>query len=225
MRLIERGDVILSTSPEFNREAAKKALESKRVWLDLETEVSSVEPEKISLLYKGQVDPIPVDLVLWTVGTRVSELIQVLPLKRDQRGLLTTNPMLQVVERQDLFALGDVADCRDVTGQQLPGTAQVAFQQSDYCAWNIWASLTGRPLLPFRYQPLGEMMALGIDNATISSLGMKFDGTLAYITRRLLYLYRLPTLKHQLAVGLNWITQPIAEMLIQPRASRLNEHD
>ncbi len=213
LRLIERGDLILSTSPEFNREAAKQALESKRVWLDLETEVSSVEPEKISLLYKGQVDTIPVDLVLWTVGTRVSELIQVLPLKRDQRGLLTTNPMLQVVDRQDIFALGDVADCRDVTGQQLPGTAQVAFQQSDYCAWNIWASLTGRPLLPFRYQPLGEMMALGIDNATISSLGMKFDGTLAYITRRLLYLYRLPTLKHQLTVGLNWITQPIAELL------------
>ena len=29
---------------------------------------------------------------------------------------------------------------------------QVAFQQADYVAWNLWASLNGRELLPFRYQ-------------------------------------------------------------------------
>ncbi|MGK7876072.1 MAG: NAD(P)/FAD-dependent oxidoreductase [Xenococcaceae cyanobacterium] len=213
LRLIERGDSILGTSPKFNREAAKEALQERRVWLDLETEVEVIESETISLLYKGQVDTIPVDLVLWTVGTRVSQLIQALPLKHNQRGLLTTNTMLQVMDRPDIFALGDVADCRDATGQEVPATAQVAFQQSDYCAWNIWASLTGRPLLPFRYQALGELMALGTDNATITSLGMKFDGITAYIARRLLYLYRMPTLKHQLAIGFNWITQPILELL------------
>lgn len=38
---------------------------------------------------------------------------------------------------------------------------QVAFQQADYVAWNLWASINGRPLLPFKYQHLGEMMSLG----------------------------------------------------------------
>ena len=38
---------------------------------------------------------------------------------------------------------------------------QVALQQADYVAWNIWASIHGRPLLPFRYQHLGTMMTLG----------------------------------------------------------------
>ena len=68
-------------------------------------------------------------------------------------------------------------------------------------------------MLPFRYQALGEIMSLGIDDATISGLGMKFDGTLAHIARRLIYLNSMPTLKHQLTVGFNWITQPILEFL------------
>jgi NADH dehydrogenase len=61
------------------------------------------------------------------------------------------------------------------------------------------------------------MMTLGIDNGTVSGLGMKLDGSLAYLTRRLAYLYRLPTLKHQLTVGFNWITQPIVEFLADSR--------
>jgi demethylphylloquinone reductase len=213
LRLIERLDTLLTTSLEFNREAAKKSLEKRMVWLDLETEIESIGPDTISLLYKGQVDVIPVDVVVWTVGTRVSDLIAKLPLDRDPRGLLTTNAMLQASDRPEIYALGDVADCRDVTGQQVPASAQTAFQQSDYCAWNIWASITGRPLLPFRYHSLGEMMTLGVDNATLSGLGLKIEGLPAYILRRSLYLYRFPTLKHQLTVAFNWITQPILELL------------
>lgn len=213
IRIIDRGDKILKDSSQFNQEAANKALEKRKIWLDLETEVEQVEADSISLAYKGKVDTIPVDLVLWTVGNQVSELMRKLPLPQDSQGLLKTNANLQILEHEDIFALGDIASCQDATGQLVPATAQVAFQQSDYCAWNIWASLSDRPLLPFRYQPLGEMMTLGVDNASISGLGLNLDGSLAYIARRLIYLYRLPTLKHQLTVGFNWITQPLVELL------------
>ena len=217
IRIVDRGDKILKQASEHNRQTATKALEQRRVWLDLETEIEKVDSDTLSLIYKGRVDVIPVDLVLWTVGTQVSELIEKLPLPHDEQGLLKTESTLQVSGREDIYALGDLINCRDATGQQVPATAQVAFQQSDYCAWNLWASITNRPLLPFRYQPLGEMMTLGIDNGTVSGLGMKLDGSLAYLTRRLAYLYRLPTLKHQLTVGFNWITQPIVEFLADSR--------
>jgi NADH dehydrogenase len=212
IRIVDRGDKILKHASEFNREAATKALEKRKIWLDLETEVEKVEADAVSLVYKGKIDTIPVDLVLWTVGNQVSELIKKLPLSQTETGLLNTTPTLQVVDREEIFALGDVANNQDATGQIVPATAQVAFQQSDYCAWNIWAGMSDRPLLPFRYQPLGEMMTLGVDNASISSLGLNLDGSLAYIARRLIYLYRLPTLKHQLTVGFNWMTQPLVEL-------------
>ncbi|MBD2296751.1 NAD(P)/FAD-dependent oxidoreductase [Anabaena sphaerica FACHB-251] len=214
-RLIEISDQILRTSPEFNREAAKKALDARGVFIDLETKVLSIGEDTISLEYRNQVDEIPVDVVIWTVGTRVSPVVKNLPLKQNQRGQITTTPTLQVLEHSEIFALGDLADCLDAQGKQVPATAQVAFQQADYTAWNIWASLTNRPLLPFRYQQLGEMMALGIDNATLTGLGIKLDGSLAYIARRLAYLYRLPTLDHQLKVGFNWLVSPIIKTLSQ----------
>lgn len=211
-RLIELSDQILRTSPEFNRTAANKALEARGVWIDLETKVESIEPNAIALEYKNQVDTIPVDLVIWTVGTRVAPIIFTLPLKQ-QRGQLTTTPTLQVVDHPEIFALGDLAQCFDAEGQQVPATAQAAFQQADYTGWNIWASLTNRPLLPFRYQHLGEVMTLGTNNATFTGLGLKLDGTLAYVARRLAYLYRMPTLNHQLKVGFNWLTSPIVKNL------------
>jgi NADH dehydrogenase len=213
LRLIELSDLILRTSPDFNREVAHKALDDRNVWIDLETGVESIGSDTISLLYKGHVDTIPVDLVLWTVGTRVANVVRSLPLKQNNRGQLTTAPTLQVVDHPEIFALGDLADCRDAEGQQVPSTAQAAFQQADYTAWNIWASLTGRPLLPFRYQHLGEMMTLGINNATFTGAGVKLDGSLAYISRRLAYLYRMPTLDHKLKVGFNWIARPLMDLL------------
>ncbi len=214
-RLIEISDQILRTSPEFNREAAKKALEAKGVFLDLETKVESIGADTISLEYKNQVDTIPVDLVIWTVGVRVAPVVRSLPFKQNQRGQISTTPTLQVLDHPEIFALGDLADCLDAEGQQIPATAQAAFQQADYTAWNIWATLTHRPLLPFRYQQLGEMMALGKDNATLTGLGIKLDGSLAYVARRLAYLYRMPTLDHQLKVGFNWLVRPIIDTLSQ----------
>jgi demethylphylloquinone reductase len=213
IRLIEATDRILRTSPDFNRETASKVLEERDVWMDLETKVESIGADSISLEYRGQVDTIPVDVVLWTVGTKVAAAVQDLPLKHNQRGQLVITPTLQVVEHPEIFALGDLAECRDADGQSVPTTAQAAFQQAEYAGWNLWASITERPLLPFRYQALGEMMTLGTDNATLAGMGLKLEGPLAHIARRLVYLYRMPTLDHQIKVGLNWIAQPLREFL------------
>ena len=212
-RLIELSDLILRTSSEFNREAASKALEARGVFIDLETKIESIGQDNISLDYKNQVDTIPVDLVIWTVGTRVTPVVRSLPVKQNQRGQISITPTLQVQDHPEIFALGDLADCLDAEGKQVPTTAQAALQQADHTAWNIWATLTNRPLLPFRYQYLGEMIALGIDSATLTSLGIKLDGPLAYVARRLAYLYRLPTLDHRLKVGFNWLVRPIIETL------------
>jgi NADH dehydrogenase len=213
IRLIEATDQLLRTSPEFNRKTAETALQDLKVWLDLETQVESITADSISLEYRQQIDTIPVDIVLWTVGTRVKPVVRDLPLKHNQREQLVITPTLQAVDYPEIFAVGDLAECIDAEGQKVPATAQAAFQQAEYAAWNLRASITGKPLLPFRYQALGEMMTLGKDNATLAGLGVKLDGPFAYLARRLIYLYRMPTLEHQIKVGLNWIMQPVRELL------------
>lgn len=213
VRIVELGDRILPTASEFNRSAAEQALSERHIWVDLETEVQEIGEGTISLSYKGKVDILPVDLILWTVGTRVSTLTRSLPLQQNSKGQLVVNANLQTADKPEIFALGDLAECHDATGQKVPGTAQVALQQSDYVAWNIWARICDRPLLPFRYINLGEMMTLGKDNATLSGSGIQLKGSVAQTIRRLTYLYRMPNTNHQLKVGFNWVNQPFLDLL------------
>jgi NADH:ubiquinone reductase (non-electrogenic) len=136
------------------------------------------------------------DLVVWTAGSAPvtasssSSPLQRLPFPTTPRGTVATEPSLRVVGHPRVFALGDTATASagghgpavgdpDDPGAAaaaaaapvpppLPATAQVAFQQADYAAWNLWASVLGRPLLPFRYQHLGSMMALGAAQAAVA---------------------------------------------------------
>ncbi|AFY95042.1 NAD(P)/FAD-dependent oxidoreductase [Chamaesiphon minutus] len=213
IRLIQSRDTILPNALEFNRNAALKALERRGIWVDLETNVSEITADTIGLIYKGVTDTIPVEIVMWTVGNQVSPAIDRFGLPANAEGKLTVTETLQVTENPDIFALGDAAAILAPHGVAIPTNAQVAFQQSDFVAWNVWSSLTNRPLLPFHYTNLGEMLTLGDDNAALSSMGIQLDGPLAYLARRLVYLYRLPTIEHQLKVGLNWLTQPLVKML------------
>lgn len=213
LRILEQGSQILNASSDFNRNTAQRSLDSRGIWVDLETRVKAISTDSLTLEYKGQTDVIPTDLVLWTAGTQVVSPIKELPFEKNQRGQLITSSTLQLASHPEIFAIGDLAATQDGSGQTLPATAQVAYQQADYVAWNLWAGITGRPPLPFRYFPLGEMLSLGLDSATLSGLGLKLEGTPAYVLRRLAYLYRMPTLDHQLKVGFNWITKPLRELI------------
>lgn len=67
-------------------------------------------------------------------------------------------PTLKLVNQKRVFALGDDAFIEDPTKDtlqsQFPATAQVALQQADYVAFNLWADINNRSLLPFRFVQL-----------------------------------------------------------------------
>jgi len=210
VRLIDRNSQILSSSPKGNRLAAEQALEARGVWCDLSTKVTKVEPNQIELEYLNGSDRLPIDLVLWTIGNSYTQLVQRLPVPHSGKRIQVESS-LQVKDHPNLFALGDLAECYDQSGQLVPATAQSAFQQSQYCAWNIWASLHQQQLKPFAYLPLGEFVSLGIGEATMSTIGnLSFSGMPVNLIRRAAYLLRMPTLKHQLKVGWHWISKSIA---------------
>jgi NADH:ubiquinone reductase (non-electrogenic) len=189
VRLVDRHNKILINSTEANRVIAELALSQRGVWTDLNTSVSQVTEDEVTLDYADGSDTLPVDIVLWTVGSSFSRVIQNLPV-----------------------VIGDLAGI-EANGEPLPATAQVAFQQSQYCAWNIWASLNQKSLVNFNYIPLGEFISLGIDGATASIFGkFSIDGFPASAIRRLAYLLRMPTLQHQWKIGSHWFTKPLIEI-------------
>ncbi|CAK7354664.1 unnamed protein product [Dovyalis caffra] len=155
------------------------------------------------------------DLVLWTVGSK-PPLSQLEPydkphaLPLNGRGQAETDETLRVKGHPRIFALGDSSALRDMKGRVLPATAQVAFQQADFTGWNLWAAINDRPLLPFRFQNLGEMMTLGRNDAALSPSfieGLTLEGPVGHAARKIAYLIRLPTDEHRVKVGISWLTK------------------
>ena len=123
-------------------------------------------------------------------------------------------------EKGTLYALGDNAAIID---NAVPSTAQVAFQQSEYAAWNVWASLSGEKNLAFRFIPLGEMLTLGADDAAISAESLlgpelggavaKLGGPMASLARRAIYAARMPTAEQQMIAALGISQGPLKRLL------------
>jgi NADH:ubiquinone reductase (non-electrogenic) len=209
VRIIERNRTLLKNSPPANRRAGEQALRQRGVWLDLNTKVIGVEEGQILLDYGNSLESLPVDLVLWTAGSRplslVQDLIAQFKLSHTPSGSLAIAPTLQLLEYPQVFALGDTANFPD---NSLPATAQVAYQQAGYCARNIWAYLNQAQLQPFVYVPLGEFLSLGVGQSSMSTPFLPFgmSGHLPNLVRRLVYLGRMPTLKHQWQVALHWLS-------------------
>ncbi|KAI7840189.1 hypothetical protein COHA_005972 [Chlorella ohadii] len=126
---------------------------------------------------EGQQEILEADIVLWSAGqapvTKAAAADAqrqiALPFGTNARGAMQTDATLRVLRHQRVFALGDVAVSAGGREQPpLPATAQVAFQQADYVAWNLWAAINNKPLLSFSYQHLGDMMSLGTTSGAVT---------------------------------------------------------
>jgi NADH dehydrogenase len=208
--LIERGGEILKGFSVGVKNAAKRAIEKRAIEVCLETGVKEIEVDKIILSRGGEVGTFPVDLVLWTAGTESIEWVSNLNCQQSDRGRLLTRPTLQLIDRPEVFALGDLAEicCKGewlFAPQSIPATAQAAFQQASCAAKNLKAVMKGKSLRRFRYLHLGDMLTLGKGVAVVSSYFVSLEGVVAGFIRRLVYVQRLPTFRHRLQVLKNLV--------------------
>ncbi|MEH2071730.1 MAG: NAD(P)/FAD-dependent oxidoreductase [Nostoc sp.] len=207
--LIERGEKLLKSFTTFSQRTAYQVLAKRGVRIHLKTNILSITSDSIILEHQGQEKNLPVDLVLSTTGTCVNRSLQYLNHPQNLQGQLLTRSTLQLINRPEVFALGDLADIRDRHGKQIPSTAQAAYQQASCAAYNLRASLAKQSLRHFHYLHLGEMLTLGTNTAIVSSLGfINFKGHLGHVIRRLVYLLlRMPTFKHRIQVGKHWLAK------------------
>ncbi len=213
IHLIDRGNEILKTFSQASRTASYRALVKRGVVINLNTNIEAIKSNKIIINHQGKTHKLETDLVLWTGGNQSIQWVKNLNCQHNQQGELIATPTLQLAGYPNVFVLGDLAEIRDVKGNESPTTAQAAFQQAPCAARNIWAKITGRKLKSFSYLHLGEMLTLGIKNAVIYSFGITLDGNLAGIIRTGVYIQRLPTLKHKIQVAKRWIFGGIKKLL------------
>lgn len=213
VEMIEQGPTLMPQGKAFSREQAQLALLRRDVRLRTHTQVTEVHPDRLQLLSRpgGSVSPgtaedLAVCGVIWTAGLRFRPPLLTPEPAQDRRGRLFCRSDLRLREHEDVFVVGDLAHLSgDDDEQPLPSTAQVAFQQAPVAAANLLRSLAGETLEPFRFQELGEMMSLGMGEASITGFGITLAGPAAYQMRRLAYLTRLPRRSLQLRVAAGWL--------------------
>ncbi|RMF22282.1 MAG: NAD(P)/FAD-dependent oxidoreductase, partial [Cyanobacteria bacterium J083] len=197
--LIERGNQILKHFSPSLRKTGKRGLQERGVQLYLNTAVTQIAAEQVTISQNNQNQTLPVDLVIWTAGTKLGEWLSRLDCEKNQASKLIAHPTLQLRGYREVLVLGDIAEIRN--GQKfMPATAQVAFQQASCAAKNLKLAMQGKKLRKFFYFHLGDMMTLGHGIGVIDSFSLTFYGKIAGFLRRLIYVQRLPTMRHRLQV-------------------------
>jgi NADH dehydrogenase len=204
VHLIERGDILLKNFSKAIGKASYKALKARRIAIHHNCEVNQITADFLRMTEHQQTQDLPIDLVIWTAGTQSREWLSELDCQQTDQGKLLIHPTLQLLDYPEVLALGDIAQIAS-TRQNIPATAQAAFQQASCAAKNLKAMINSNRPKPFFYLHLGDMLTLGRRSAIISSFGINIDGRIADISRRFIYILRLPTQRHKTQVLKHWV--------------------
>ena len=213
--LLEMSDKVVPGMGVDIRKYVEEALYESRVDVHTLTRVVKVSEKSITLEHDGSREEIDTAGVVWTGGVRMRPLIQKLNVEKTKNGILKVRPTLQLVDYDNVFALGDIAYYPDAT-PTLAGTAQLALQQARLVGKNLKALLNHKPLETKHFEELGEAVSLGTEKAAVLTGGKVFGGPLARQARFALYTARLPTWHHRLRVGASWFFEGTAPRPLLP---------
>ncbi len=204
IHLFECGEVILPRSKIFNQKQAKIALQKRGVIVHLRTMVISISPMEIEVEIdqagKKNRYSINHNGVIWTAGSKLNTPKLNGDLELTKQGILV-NSYLEAKGVKSIFAIGDIAYNQQT---DWPSSAQLAIQQGVAVAKNISALGKGKKATPFQFNDRGEMLSLGIGEATITSLGITLAGPLAFHLRRMAYLTKMPELSLGIRSAVAW---------------------
>lgn len=199
INLIEASDRILNTLPERISNAAVDLLNRLGVKIYTKSVVAEVLPKGVRLA-DGTI--IPAELVVWAAGIKAPEFLQNLQgLECNRINQLIVRPTLQTTSDDNVFAMGDCAECPwPGRNRPVPPRAQAAHQQANHLARQIPRRLRDEPLADFHYRDRGSLISLGEYWAVGSLMGRLMGGSLFVegVIARLMYnlLYKL----HELAL-------------------------
>ena len=204
--LIERGADILKPFAQGLRRLGHEALNRRQADVLTETSVSKISADSVTIHaiedFSGENYKVLLShLTLWAVGTQPQSWLGTQTVAHNDQGQRLTRRSLQLPNHDNVFALGDGADVRGPHKKPAPDTAQAAFQAASRVAANLAAMTRGKPPKPFNYLHLGDMLTLGVGDAGLWSLGFTVGGRLAAICRRSVYIFRMPTRRHQMKVA------------------------
>ena len=171
----------------------------------MNSSVKEVSETKIIISSEVGITALDKDIVIWTAGVKPNLSYLQTDQITKKFGRILVNNYLQIEKYKNCFAIGDISVIEGI--EDLPITAQVAMQEGYHLANNLELLIKGKDPLPFEFKDNGEMISLGIGEASISGLGVTLSGKLAFEARRLIYASKLPDITESLKSASSWIFQ------------------
>ncbi len=199
--LLEAADnILLGVDPALARRARQK-LAQEGIDVRTRAKVTRVTAEGVEV---NAEEPVRAGVVIWTAGVRANPLAESLPVEKDSSGRLIVTSELQLRGFPGVFAIGDNAVVENSAPEQSPRIAPLALAQGRVVAENIARAMKRQTLVPFEFKPAGMLVSLGMNDAVIQVMGLKFAGYSAWLAWNAIHLLRLVGLKKQLQVALDW---------------------
>lgn len=198
--LLQRGPRLLPELNEKSGHYAEKRLTRSGITVRTGTGVERIEPDRV-FLPGGEV--VEAGTVILSAGLAPNPVLAGLDLPRT-RDRVTADGCMRVVDRPNVWAIGDCAAVPGPDGQPYPTLAQHAIREAKQLAKNIAAAVDGKEPAPFVYHTLGTMAALGHYRGIASVKGFTLRGFLAWWAWRTYYLIQTPGLGRKARILIEW---------------------
>ncbi len=209
IELIEAAERILPALPESLASATADVLRGLGVNIRTGRRVMEVRAGEV-VLDDGEI--VPAELIVWAAGIKAPDFLRDLDgLETDRINRLVVRPTLQTTKDDDIFAVGDCANCV-LPGMKdpLPPTAQVAHQQAGFMISIVNKRLRGEPLPNFKYRDYGSLVSLAdYDTFGVVFKDVKMQGLIARWAYRALHKRHLQALHGSFKVALDLLVHAV----------------
>lgn len=200
--VIEYADRILPAIDADLADFARKHLERRGLVVRTQCSLTDVQADRVTLT-TGEV--LRTQTTVWCAGIAPSPLLQLAPgLPLNDRGYIVCDPTTKVQGYENVWAVGDSAFIPDKDGQPYVATAQNASRQGPVAARNVLHSIREEPLVPFRFDSLGSLAAIGCRTAVARLMGIKLHGFPAWFMFRTIYLMKMPSWSRRVRIMIDW---------------------
>ncbi|KAB0286625.1 NAD(P)/FAD-dependent oxidoreductase [Vibrio fortis] len=198
VNLIEAGDRILPALPPRISSAAHSELTKLGVNVRTMTMVTQADADGLTT---KDGEKIPAQIMVWAAGIKAPDFIKDIGgLETNRINQLVVKDTLQTTRDDDIFVIGDLAQCTQADGSFVPPRAQAAHQMASCAFSNIIAKLNGREQKAYIYKDKGSLVSLSRFSTVGSLMGNLTKGSMMVEGRiaRVVYisLYRM----HQMAL-------------------------
>ena len=200
IHIIEASSKVLGAMSEKASLKAQKYLEDFDVHLWLDTRVEDYDGSVVKTT-RGVFDA---KTLIWAAGIK-GVAPEGLSAQTRRSARLEVDEYNQIVGREDLYAIGDIALMRtDDYPEGHAMLASVAGQQGAQLASNLNRISKGKSMRPFHYKDKGTMATVGRNKAVVDLPGFRFGGFLGWITWMLVHLMLLVDFRSKIIVFINW---------------------